>query len=180
MLHIFLKNKFGYTALPAGLGFPDRRSNLRCGQWKRGVITTGPPAKSLNTFNPLESLSMSALCPNMSGSQLSSGYTDANGVQTTTLPCLDHGQQRPVWFQLPLWSYIICSLPLRIWHSSSFKTPVRDFLGDPVVRTPLFHCRAGCGFDPQSGTKIPGATWCGQKNNKNYLKQETPTGLVPP
>lgn len=153
MLHIFKKNKFGYTARPAGLRFPDRRSNLRCRQWKRRVITTGPPAKSLHTFNPLESLSMSALCPNMSGSHLSSGYTDANGVQTTTLPCLDHGQQRPGWFQLPLWSYIICSLPLRIWHSSSFKTPVRDFLGDPVVRMPLFHCRGGVGLIPSQAPR---------------------------
>ena len=85
------KKNFGYIALPAGVGFPDQRSNLRHLRWKRRVMTTGPPAKSLHTFNLLESLRMSVLCPNMSGSQLSSGYTDANRVQTTTLSCLDHG-----------------------------------------------------------------------------------------
>ena len=106
---------FGYTALPAGLGFPDQRSNLHHRlQWKLGVITTQPPAKSLHAFNLLESLRMSVLCPNVSGSQLSSGYTGANRVQTTILSCLDHGRQPPVWFQLPLRSYLICSLPVGI------------------------------------------------------------------
>ena len=38
----------------------------------------------------------------------------------------------------------------------------QDGPGGPVVKTPLFHCR-GHGFDPWSGTKIPHATWHGQK-----------------
>ena len=93
------------------LGSPtrDRTCTTTC-----SGMTTQPPAKSLHAFNLLESLRMSVLCPNLSGSQLSSSYTDANGVQTTILSCLDHGRQPPVWFQLPLRSYLICSLPVGI------------------------------------------------------------------
>ena len=38
----------------------------------------------------------------------------------------------------------------------------RGFPGDPVVKTPSFHCR-GCSLIPGWGTEIPGAEQCGQK-----------------
>lgn len=42
------------------------------------------------------------------------------------------------------------------------KVERRDFAGDPVVRTPHFHCRR-YGFRPCHGTNISHATWWGQK-----------------
>ena len=38
----------------------------------------------------------------------------------------------------------------------------RELPGDPVVRTPSFHC-CGPGFSSGQGTKIPQAVWCGHK-----------------
>ena len=37
---------FGHTARHAGSQFPDQGSNLCPLQWKRRVLTTGPPGKS--------------------------------------------------------------------------------------------------------------------------------------
>ena len=36
----------------------------------------------------------------------------------------------------------------------------KDFTGGPVVRTPSFHFQ-GPGFNPDPGTEIPQALWCG-------------------
>ena len=41
-----------------------------------------------------------------------------------------------------------------------------EFPGDPVVRTPHFHCR-GHGFHPWRETKIPHAAQCSQKKKKS-------------
>ena len=45
------------------------------------------------------------------------------------------------------------------------KMKFREFPGGPVVRTPRFHCR-GPGLLPGRATKIPKATWRGQKKKK--------------
>ena len=43
-----------------------------------------------------------------------------------------------------------------------FKIHFREFPGGPVAGTPRFHC-CGLGSIPGQGTKIPQATWRGQK-----------------
>ena len=62
---------------------------------------------------------------------------------------------------------------LKVYQAGS-RNKIWDFPGGPVVRTPCFHCR-GHGFDPWnpgSGTKIPQATWYGQKqtNKQKVIK----------
>ena len=45
------------------------------------------------------------------------------------------------------------------------KTQLRDFRGNSVVKSPLFHCR-GVGPIPGQGTKIPHATGHGHQKKK--------------
>ena len=45
-----------------------------------------------------------------------------------------------------------------------------EFPGGPVVRTPCFDC-GGMGSIPGQGTKIPHATWHGQKQTKKRTKE---------
>ena len=43
----FFKKTFGCTTQHAGSQFPDQGSNPHPLQWNRGLLTTGPPGKSL-------------------------------------------------------------------------------------------------------------------------------------
>ena len=46
----------------------------------------------------------------------------------------------------------------------TIKTNFKHFPGDPVLKTPYFHCR-GVGSILSQGTKIPHAMWHGKKTN---------------
>ena len=48
--------------------------------------------------------------------------------------------------------------------SSAEMGLLRDFPGGPMVKTPYFSAQ-NKGLIPGQGTKIPHATWCGQKKN---------------
>ena len=47
----FKKNFFGRTSQHVGSQFPDQGSNPHCLHWKRRVLTTGPPGKSLSSVS---------------------------------------------------------------------------------------------------------------------------------
>ena len=62
--------------------------------------------------------------------------------------------------------------------SSAEMGLLRDFPGGPMVKTPYFSAQ-NKGLIPGQGTKIPHATWCGQKK-KTHTHTHTEMGLLYP
>ena len=56
---------------------------------------------------------------------------------------------------------------------------MKEFPGDPVVKTLPFQCR-GCGFDPDQETRIPQIEWVAGQKEKKKLKWELKLYLIFP